>query len=142
MKTSARNQFAGVVKTVEAGPVSTQLTIALKGGQEIVAALTTASAKRLKLKKGLEAIALVKASSVLLTTDLGGYRLSARNQLAGTVSRIDKGAVSTLVVLTLPGGSAISATVTNDAVEALSLKVGQAATAVFKAYAVIVAVRS
>ncbi len=142
MKTSARNQFAGTVKAVEAGPISTQLTIALKGGQEIVAALTTAAAKRLKLKKGLEAIALVKASSIVLTTDLGGYRLSARNQLAGAVSRIDKGAVSSLVVLTLPGGSAISATVTNDAIEALSLKVGQPATAVFKAYAVIVAVKS
>jgi molybdate transport system regulatory protein len=141
MKTTARNQFAGTVKSVDAGPVSTQVTIGLKGGQEIVAAMTTASAKRLKLKKGLEAIALVKASSIVLMSDFGGYRLSARNQLEGTVSRIDKGAVSSLVVLTLPGGSAISATVTNDAVEALSLKVGQATTAVFKAYGVIVAVK-
>jgi len=59
--------------------------------------------------------------------------------LSGTVSRIETGAVSSLVVLTLPGGAAITASVTNEGVEALDLKVGTPATAVFKAYAVMVA---
>ena len=72
-------------------------------------------------------------------TDFAGWQLSARNQLAGTVSRIEHGAVSSLVVLTLPGGAAITASVTNEGVEALGLKVGSAATAVFKAYSVMVA---
>ena len=63
-----------------------------------------------------------------------------RNQLAGTVSRIERGAVSSLVVLTLPGGGGvITASVTNEGVEALGLAVGVPATAVFKAYAVMVA---
>jgi molybdopterin-binding protein len=110
MKSTARNQFAGTVTAVQAGPVSTEVAIGLKGGQEIVAAMTAAAAKRLKLKKGVEAVALVKASSIVLMTDLGGYRLSARNQLEGAVSRIDRGAVSSLVVVTLPGGTAVSAT--------------------------------
>jgi len=142
MKTTARNQFPGTIRSVELGPVGAQVTIELKGGQEITAALTSAAARQLKLKKGLAAIALVKASSIVLMSDMGGYRLSARNQLEGTVSRVDKGAVSSLVVLTLPGGTKISATVTNEAVEALALKVGQAATAVFKAYSVIVAIKA
>ncbi len=139
MKTTARNQFAGTVSAVEAGPVSAQVTIALKAGGEITATLTSAAAKRLKLKKGKEALALVKASAIVLVTDFAGWQLSARNQLAGTVSRIEKGAVSSLVVLTLPGGAAITASVTNEGVEALGLKVGTPATAVFKAYAVLVA---
>ena len=140
MKTTARNQFAGIVTAVEAGPVSAQATFTLKGGQEIVATMTSVAAKRLKLKKGKEAIALIKASAVVLVTDFAGYLLSARNQLAGTVSRIEKGAVSSLVVLTLPGGSTLTASVTNEGVEALALKVGTEATAVFKAYSVMVAV--
>lgn len=140
MKTTARNQFAGTVSAVETGPVSAQATITLKGGQEIVATMTSGAAKRLKLRKGKEAIALIKASAVVLVTDFGGYLLSARNQLAGTVSRIEKGAVSSLVVLTLPGGATLTASVTNEGVEALALKVGTEATAVFKAYAVMVAV--
>ena len=142
MKTTARNQFAGTVKAVEAGPVSAEVTITLKAGDEITATLTSAAAKRLKLKKGKEALALVKASAVVLVTDFAGWQLSARNQLAGTVSRIERGAVASLVVLTLPGGAAITASVTNEGVQALDLKVGTAATAVFKAYSVMVATQA
>jgi molybdate transport system regulatory protein len=139
MKTTARNQFAGIVKAVELGPVSASVSIALKSGDEITATMTSAAAQRLKLKTGKEALALIKASAVVLVTDFAGWQLSARNQLAGTVSRIEKGAVSSLVVLTLPGGTAITASVTNEGLDALGLKVGAAATAVFKAYAVMVA---
>lgn len=139
MKTTARNQFAGTVKAVELGPVSASVTISLKSGEDITATMTSAAASRLKLKKGKEAIALIKASAVVLVADFAGWQLSARNQLAGTVSRIERGAVSSLVVLTLPGGSTITASVTNEGVEALDLKVGGPATAVFKAYSVMVA---
>jgi molybdate transport system regulatory protein len=139
MKTSARNQFAGTVSAIEIGPVSAEVTLTLKSGDPITATLTSAAARRLKLKKGKEALALIKASAVVLVSDFAGWQLSARNQLAGTVSRIEKGAVSSLVVLTLPGGAALSATITNEGLEALALKVGAPATAVFKAYAVMVA---
>jgi molybdate transport system regulatory protein len=134
MKTTARNQFAGTITNIDAGPVTTEVVLVLRGGNEITATLTSNSAKHLKLKKGMEAIALIKASAVVLVTDFAGYKLSARNQLAGTISRIDKGAVSTVVGVTLPGGEIVTTTVTNDAVSALGLAVGQAATAVFKAY--------
>ncbi len=139
MKTTARNQFAGTIQDVHVGPVSAQVTIALESGAEITATMTSAAAERLKLKKGKEALALIKASAIVLVADFGGWQLSARNQLAGTVSRIEKGAVSSLVVVTLPGGAAVTASVTNDGVDALGLKVGTPATAVFKAYSVMVA---
>lgn len=148
MKTSARNQFVGQVATLTLGPVSALLTLALQGGGHITATLTSASAKRLKLKKGQEALALVKASAVVLVAQPApeaagaGWQLAADNQLAGTVSRIERGAVSSLVVLTLPGGAAITATVTQEGVQALGLKVGSPATAVFAAGAVLVAAQA
>ena len=142
MKTTARNQFAGTVKAVQVGPVSAQVTIALKSGEDITATMTSAAAERLKLVKGKEALALIKASAVVLVTDFAGWQLSARNQLAGTISRIEKGAVSSLVGVTLPGGATITASVTNDGVDALGLKVGTPATAVFKAYSVMVAAQT
>jgi molybdate transport system regulatory protein len=142
MKTSAHNQYGGTIEKVEAGPVSTQVTVTLESGHEVVAAMTTAAGKRLKLKKGMEALALIKASDVLLVADFAGWKLSARNQLDGTVSRIEKGAVSSLVVLTLPGGATVTSSVTNEGAEALGLKVGARATAVFKAYSVMVAVQA
>ena len=139
MKTSARNQFVGSVSAIERGPVAAEVTITLKSGAEITATLTSAAAQRLKLKKGKEALALIKASAVVLVSDFAGWQLSARNQLAGSVARIEKGAVSSLVVLTLPGGAAITSSITNEGLEALGLKVGATATAVFKASAVMVA---
>jgi molybdate transport system regulatory protein len=140
MKTSARNQFAGTLTRVHIGPATAEATLAINGGFEITAAMTAATAQRLALAPGQDAIALVKASEVVLVTDFAGYQLSARNQLAGTIARVQKGAVSSLVGVTLPGGTVISASVTNDAVEALGLAVGQSATATFKAYAVMLAV--
>lgn len=140
MKTTARNQFAGTVSHIDAGPVTTAVTLTLRGGNQITATLTTSAAKQLELKKGREAIALVKSSAIVLVTDFAGYALSARNQLAGSISRLEKGAVSSLVGVTLPGGSVVTASVTNDAVDALGLAVGQEATAVFKAYSVMLAV--
>lgn len=140
MKTTARNQFAGTITAVDTGPVTAQATMTLGSGQEITATMTASAAKKLDLKQGQDAIALIKSSAVVLVTDLGGYTLSARNQLAGTISRVEQGAVSSLVGLTLPGGLTVTASVTNDAVASLGLAVGQDATAVFKAYAVMLAV--
>ena len=139
MKTTARNQFVGTVTALSLGPVSAEVTITLASGDAITATMTTGAAKRLKLKKGKEALALIKASAIVLVTDFAGWQLSTRNQLEGTVSRIDPGAVSSLVVLTLPGGATVTASVTNEGVESLGLTVGTPATAVFKAYAVMVA---
>ncbi|HWY73109.1 MAG TPA: TOBE domain-containing protein [Burkholderiaceae bacterium] len=141
MKSTMRNQFTGVIKSVDVAPVTAQVVIALSAGPEIVATMTRSSAERLKLKSGVPAIALIKAPSIALVTDLGGYVLSARNQFAGTVSQVERGSVNSKVVLSVPGGIAFTCSVTNDAVEELGLKPGSAATAVFKAYSVMVAVK-
>lgn len=140
MKTSARNQFAGTLTAVQRGPATVHVTLALSDGQPLTATMTAAAAAPLALTPGQDVIALVKSSEVVLVTDFGGWRLSAANQLAGTVARVRKGATTSLVTLTLPGGAAITASVTNDAVEALGLAAGQAASAVFPAYAVMLAV--
>jgi molybdate transport system regulatory protein len=140
MKTSARNQFTGTVTRLGVGPVTTEVTLSLNDGHEITATLTSASARQLELKKGSEAIALIKSSSIILVTDFDEYRLSARNQLAGTISRVEKGEVSTVVAVALPGGGTVTSSVTNDAAAALGLAVGKPATAVFKAYSVLLAV--
>jgi molybdopterin-binding protein len=69
MKISARNVFSGTVRKVVRGPVSTEVTIRIAKGIDMVSVITTHSAKRLKLKKGLGAYALVKADSVLIAVD-------------------------------------------------------------------------
>jgi molybdate transport system regulatory protein len=140
MKTTARNQFAGRIEALTRGPATVQVRLSLPGGLPLRAALNAEAAEALGLAVGQEALAMVKASEVVLVQDFGGYRLSASNQLAGTVSRVSKGATGSLVGLTLPGGLTLTASVTNDAVDALDLRVGQPATACFKASVVMLAV--
>lgn len=142
MKASARNQFSGIVNEVRIGTVNAEVHIGLKEGETIVASITKASVESLEIKVGLNVIALVKAPQIIIVTDFGGYRLSARNQLQGTITQVKAGAVNTEIDIELKGGEQVTATVTNDSVETLGLHKDQPATAVFKAGAVILAVAS
>lgn len=140
MKASARNQFTGIVSEVRIGAVNNEVHIRLKGGETIVATITKESAETLDINIGKNVIALVKAPQIIIVSDFGGYRVSARNQLAGTVTQVKPGAVNAEVIIALKGGESVAATVTNDSVETLGLSKGQAVTAIFKAGAVILAV--
>jgi molybdate transport system regulatory protein len=140
MKASARNQFIGTVSDVRIGAVNAEVHVSSRGGETIVASITKDSAESLGIKTGIEVIALVKAPQIIIVTDFGGYRLSARNQLKGTVTVVKPGAVNSEVDIELSGGEQVAATVTNDSVDTLGLRKGQAVTAIFKAGAVILAV--
>lgn len=140
MKTSARNQFPGRVTQVKQGAVNDEIELQIAGGQRIAAIITRESSDDLGLQTGSEAFALIKASSIIVMTDDDGARVSARNRLAGTISRVQPGAVNTEVVIDLPGSGSIAAIVTNESAKALGLAVGKAATAIFKASSVIIGV--
>ena len=67
-------------------------------------------------------------------------KLSARNQLKGTIYSIDTGSVNDIVKIKLSSGDIISATITKQSVQELGLEVGRPAYAVIKASSVMVAV--
>jgi molybdopterin-binding protein len=66
-------------------------------------------------------------------------RLSARNQLKGTIKSVTKGQTTAHVEIDV-GGITLTASITNEAVDALGLKTGQSAYAVVKASDVMVGV--
>ncbi len=67
-------------------------------------------------------------------------KLSARNQLKGTIKEIEEGAVNAVVKMDIGGGNIISATISMDAVKSLGLSVGKEAYAVIKSTSVMVGV--
>jgi len=140
MKVSARNIFNGTVASITKGAVNAEVTLALKGDTTITAVVTNGAIENLCLQEGMDAYAIVKASSVVIGTDLAGAKLSTRNHLCGSIVKLVEGPVSCEVDLELPGGTTISAVITDGSAKRLGLQVGGSATALFKASSVILGV--
>ncbi len=67
-------------------------------------------------------------------------KLSARNQLKGTVQALTRGTVATEVQIDLGNGNEITSTITVGSADRLNLSVGQEVTVFIKASDVIVGV--
>jgi molybdopterin-binding protein len=65
-------------------------------------------------------------------------KLSARNQLKGTIVAVQKGQTTAHVRIDIGNGVVITSSITNEAVDDLDLKAGDTATAVIKASDVMV----
>lgn len=69
MKLSARNQLKGKVIDIKEGAVNGIVTLEIKGGETITSTISMGSIKELGLKIGLEAYAVIKATSVMMMVD-------------------------------------------------------------------------
>ena len=67
-------------------------------------------------------------------------KLSARNQINGVIKEVRKGQTTAHVRIDIGNGVIITSSITNEAVDELGLKAGDAAIAVIKASDVMVAV--
>jgi molybdate transport system regulatory protein len=140
MRISARNILAGSVTKVTTGAVNSEVDLTLTGGDKVVAVITNESVAHLGLTEGKKAYAILKSSWVIVGKDLDASKISARNVLHGTVSKVHEGAVNNEIVLKLAGGVEVTAIITRDSSLALGLKEGDKADAAFKANNVILAV--
>ena len=66
---SARNQFKGVVESIEEGVVNGIVKIKIAGGNVISSTISMAAIKELGLEAGKEATAVIKATSVMVGVD-------------------------------------------------------------------------
>ncbi len=140
MKTSARNALRGVVASVTDGAVNAEVVLEIAPGVQIVAMITRQSVAHLDLAPGREAIALIKASWIILAPGDEALRTSARNRLRGIVSRREDGVVSSEITLDLDAGKALTATITLESARELGLQPGVSVAALIKSSHVILAV--
>ena len=66
MKISARNHLKGKVVKVEKGAVTAIVKLDIGGGNVISATVSLESIKELGIKEGKKAVAIIKATSVML----------------------------------------------------------------------------
>jgi molybdopterin-binding protein len=69
MKISARNQLKGNIVDVVKGATTSHVRIELGGGAIVTASITNEAVDELKLAKGKPAIAVIKASDVMVAVD-------------------------------------------------------------------------
>lgn len=142
IKTTATNQLFGTITAIQTGAVNAEVSVELKGGEQIVASLTLTELKLLELSIGSDVLLLINDPEIIVITDLGNYPLSARNCLRGTVIRVQYDGVDSEVVIQLPSGDSLVATISQVSALALGLNPGISAYAVFKSNAVILGVIS
>ena len=69
MKLSARNMLKGTVLEVVKGATTAHVRIDIGGDTVVTASITNEAAEELKLARGVEAYAVVKASDVMVAVD-------------------------------------------------------------------------
>lgn len=67
MKLSARNKLAGTVVAIKKGEAIANVELDI-AGQRVVASITVEAVDELNLKRGMEVMAVIKASDVMIAT--------------------------------------------------------------------------
>jgi molybdate transport system regulatory protein len=137
MHISARNQLFGKIGDIKKAKVNAEISIVLKSGVVLVSTITNSAVEELGLEVGNEVVAIMKASSVLLTTILD-LETSARNKLIGVVTNIKKGDVNSQVSIDIGDNDVVVATITTGSVETLGLDVGSKVCALIKSSNIII----
>jgi len=137
MKISARNQFRGKITKITKGAVNGIVELDVNG-EKITSTISMGSIEELGLKAGKEAVAVIKATEVMITPEKH-LAISARNQIRGKVTEVEEGAVNGIVKLDADCGCKVSATISMNAIKELGIAAGKEATAVIKATSVMIA---
>ena len=141
MKTSSRNTCTGKITNIIRGGLNDEVELTLEAGEKIYGQLSHASAERLGLTEGSEAMALVKATEILLVSDNDDYEICCRNQFTGKVLKLVRGFVNGEVVIQTPSGLEFNATVSLEGINRLRVERGATVTAMFKSSHVLVAAK-
>ncbi len=135
VKTSARNQIFGSIVAIQAGALNAEVSVKLKGGEQVIATITLTSLNGLDLQVGTDAVLLINSADIILTVDSELNLFSARNRLSGSVMRIQQDEVSAEVTVLLPGGETLVAMLTPQSIQSLALESGIPVSAMFKSNA-------
>lgn len=121
LKTSARNQFAGVIVSILQGPVTDEVTLMISDSLMLTASITHGSCRELALDIGAKVFALVKASWVTLALP-SAHGTHARNALVATLHAIVRGPTHSEIHLLTEAGISLAATLPNERADQLGLQ--------------------
>ena len=140
MAAITRNKFIGMVTEIKRRGISSDIELTTDGKYKIHSNISNDSLNRLRIKKGSKAIAIIKASSVLVSGS-NGMEFSAENKFCGKVIAVIRCRITTDITIELESGNNVGSTVTNENYAEMNLKKGDRACAFFKASDVIIGIK-
>ncbi len=136
-KTSARNSFFGKIRSIRKGDIQAKVEMMTLGGDMVTTVITNDSLSRLGLKSGSLITAEVKAPWVILQKGEREPESTAENRFLGTISRINKGEITTEYVVRISDGTELCSIVTTENARQMGFQEDDRVWAVFNSFCVV-----
>ncbi|MDQ7786146.1 MAG: TOBE domain-containing protein [Thermodesulfovibrionales bacterium] len=136
-KTSARNSFFGKISSIKKGDIQAKVEMITMSGDIVTTIITNDSLSRLGLKTGYLITAEVKAPWVILQKNDREPESSAENRFIGTITRINKGKLTTEYVVRISDGTELCSIVTTENTRLTGFKKNDRVWAIFNSFAVV-----
>ncbi|WP_018412177.1 TOBE domain-containing protein [Methyloversatilis thermotolerans] len=137
LRSSARNVFRGQVAGMRRHDHLDEVHVVLPGGLSLIGSLTHESTQQLAMSEGMHLMLLVKASVMQVVAAGDPAPAGLRNELRGTVARIESGRLNDEIVIALPSAQSVAAVVDKDTARRLRLRAGLEVRACFAPSAVL-----
>jgi len=125
---SSRNRFSARIVDILKGGVTAEIKLDVGGGRRFIAVIARTAAEEMGLDVGSGVIAFVREGDLLLRK---GNAINVRNRIAGTITNLRPGTVTTEVTLATGNGD-LHALLARSVADDMNLAVGSSVTAVMR----------
>lgn len=136
-KTSARNSFFGKILSIRKGDIQAKVEMITAGGDFVTTVITNDSLSKLGLKMGSLITAEVKAPWVILQKSDKEPESTAENRFFGTITRINRGKITTEYVVRILDGNELCSVVSTENACQIGFQENDQVWAIFNSYSVV-----
>ena len=136
-KTSARNSFFGKIQSIQKGDIQSKVEMVTISGDRVTTVITNDSLSRLGLKTGLLITAEVKAPWVILQKSDKEPESTAENRFFGTITRINRGKITTEYVVRILDGTELCSVVSTENARQIGFQENDQVWVIFNSFSVV-----
>jgi molybdate transport system regulatory protein len=136
-KTSARNSFFGKIQSIQKGDIQSKVEMVTISGDRVTTVITNDSLSKLGLKMGSLITAEVKAPWVILQKSDKEPESTAENRFFGTITRINRGKITTEYVVRILDGTELCSVVSTENARQIGFKENDQVWVIFNSFAVV-----
>jgi molybdate transport system regulatory protein len=136
-KTSARNSFFGKIQSIQKGDIQSKVEMVTISGDRVTTVITNDSLSKLGLKMGSLITAEVKAPWVILQKSDKEPESTAENRFLGTITRINRGKITTEYVVRILDGTELCSVVSTENARQIGFQENDQVWVIFNSFAVV-----